>query len=757
MRHARSFRSGSLDGVSKNRWSGYAGARPIRLDGPSDNTSERENKEKSKGALGEIQVPQRSLLEVFEAELAKEEFKQLGKAKHSNHGDNFALSEAQQSSSASPDITSSNSGAEPSVPSVSPIIDGIKLLGSHLQDLAVSEEAQELSKVVDAGVRTAASAFESLMQRLISNHQEPLLQSTSAKVQDPVSIDDTISSLRGFVKNITSDLDPLGKVATVADSKSVDMRKVDAKENSCAVGREPSTLSASAQSNKSQASDESIATMDTALLPAPSPVDQQLLESIVASNDSHSPSEGPSSSPAESRLRHIANRKPSPGPLIDEDSLPRYHEPGPIHLTHDTQRRATTTFLETKVSSARGADLDHSRREPATENVKGFRDDRASSPFPAVTRFPSLAQFENQHITRLPSFPALPSMKPLLPQQKTNQSMPEDVKRSRANVDDFDPFDFDAFLRHSNCSHGKSKADRPLDPDALLHKTDDPQQKAAIETYFKAQGINAAQSNDRQHVSAAVSPNICPSRHSALTEHNNQLELEQDEGSSPVQSSKLPDLLDQIPHDSTHSQASSLSGQHGSPSRRDLSPAARLVHPFDPLLVEPTARAYWNDGINRHATDAGTYIKSCARARRPYSDAFDGNGRIPWDSFLPDVNVANCSPRQHALPSKPQQSLQRGREKFQERQGRLNRGVTLSDNPRWTSPSRQPENQHADSSTVSSVAACVDNLMKLGYDRGKKLSLERLMVYAQAANGDLLEAMDMIEEEQRVYTMTGIQ
>ncbi|KAL8735679.1 MAG: hypothetical protein Q9166_000848 [cf. Caloplaca sp. 2 TL-2023] len=59
--------------------------------------------------------------------------------------------------------------------------------------------------------------------------------------------------------------------------------------------------------------------------------------------------------------------------------------------------------------------------------------------------------------------------------------------------------------------------------------------------------------------------------------------------------------------------------------------------------------------------------------------------------------------------------------------------------------------EHADAATVGSVQTCVEELQKLGFGLDAERSLNRLIVYAQAAGGDLAEAIDIITEEKQAY------
>lgn len=58
---------------------------------------------------------------------------------------------------------------------------------------------------------------------------------------------------------------------------------------------------------------------------------------------------------------------------------------------------------------------------------------------------------------------------------------------------------------------------------------------------------------------------------------------------------------------------------------------------------------------------------------------------------------------------------------------------------------------HGDPATVAKVQACVEELEKLGFSCTVEGGLNRLVVYAQASGGDLVEAIDLISEESQAY------
>ena len=60
--------------------------------------------------------------------------------------------------------------------------------------------------------------------------------------------------------------------------------------------------------------------------------------------------------------------------------------------------------------------------------------------------------------------------------------------------------------------------------------------------------------------------------------------------------------------------------------------------------------------------------------------------------------------------------------------------------------------EHNDPATVSRTQICVEQLESLGFGSNSEDGLGRLVVFAQAANGDLSSAIDIINEEQQAYS-----
>lgn len=174
-----------------------------------------------------------------------------------------------------------------------------------------------------------------------------------------------------------------------------------------------------------------------------------------------------------------------------------------------------------------------------------------------------------------------------------------------------------------------------------------------------------------------------------------------------------------------------------------LSSAARLAGPFDPLEVEPSDRHHSTEGLRRKATIASTDIKHTARRRRPYSDGFDGSGRVAWGAFLKD-----SGPGPSGL-YRPSDDRGRSPAVNQEHSKRL----SLREAGSRRSPIALTgyDDQHHDDSSVGKIDDCVKQLRELGFGGQDDNGVSRLLIYAQIADGVLMDAIDLIDEEQRAY------
>ncbi|KAL9117521.1 MAG: hypothetical protein Q9187_005942, partial [Circinaria calcarea] len=180
-------------------------------------------------------------------------------------------------------------------------------------------------------------------------------------------------------------------------------------------------------------------------------------------------------------------------------------------------------------------------------------------------------------------------------------------------------------------------------------------------------------------------------------------------------------------------------------------PGARLVGPFDPLAETAAIhRHQLIEGVHRSNTVATSSDKWTTRNRRPYSDCFSGNGRIGWDHF---VGGNQRGPSDWASARERERVSRMARDR-----GRPSRVQAASmARPAHIAVDREEAfaPAHQDPTTVSKVQSCVEQLKDLGFGRAEDGGLGRLVVYAQAANGDLEDAIDMIDEERKAYEGRG--
>ena len=250
-------------------------------------------------------------------------------------------------------------------------------------------------------------------------------------------------------------------------------------------------------------------------------------------------------------------------------------------------------------------------------------------------------------------------------------------------------------------------------------------------------------------------------------------------------------------------------------SMNDGSSAARLVEPFDPLEAEPSARPHLTEGIRRNATVACTDNRLNARRRRPYSEAFDGNGRVEWGQFLKNAphtqrNAESSNEREESVRKSPishrrtlgsRFSFESDYKDYRPDSQRVHRGSPATYHnlpassypsyPKWAnghrdvpkskspipvptarrpyvtrsnvrsstdvrgfstrSPAPAPTMHFESPEQKRKIQSCVMQLKGLGFGDDGMNGEERLMQCASAAGGDLVEAIDMIDEEQRAY------
>jgi hypothetical protein len=145
-------------------------------------------------------------------------------------------------------------------------------------------------------------------------------------------------------------------------------------------------------------------------------------------------------------------------------------------------------------------------------------------------------------------------------------------------------------------------------------------------------------------------------------------------------------------------------------------PAARLNRPFDPL--EDARQAHDTNGLPRRS-DSERY------RRRPYNDSFTGAGRMPWESFerVPQ-SERPAAARHEPRPSRRDASPFKGGD---QPSAAVATGFGIADK----------------------VADCVRQLRDMGYGAQSPHEASRLSIYAAACNGDVADAVEMIEEDRK--------
>ena len=217
---------------------------------------------------------------------------------------------------------------------------------------------------------------------------------------------------------------------------------------------------------------------------------------------------------------------------------------------------------------------------------------------------------------------------------------------------------------------------------------------------------------------------------------------------------------------------SRMTGRPNSP------PTLPLPHKSSVSRASPLP--YYNPAIRRSATvSEATGRPNSTTLRRPYSQVFDGKGRIEWNNFLRDPRPAP-TPGPPSIPPKanaPGQGRQvfvlspnRGEppvpiEEYNARPGNFCDLRHITWNPARNQPATVPQPKrsaarfdeesappaHDNAETAGKIQECVDKLRYLGYGSSADGGNTRLVVYAQAADGEVGEAVDLIEEERRAW------
>ena len=742
IRHSRPSRGSSSDyAINKNRWSSYGGARTTRLDERlSDQTqSEFDGKPESKAADKDDSPNHSSLLEVFEAELAKK----MSDSEAQQGSEHEAQAQKATNYANVPGANAQNSRVETqaSVPKEGtvddasshqkhPLLDGLKMLNDHLQSLAVGDQgpSQDLSNTIAHGVWSAFGGINSLFQTVSSGLQEASNLTRQAR-ESTRGVDDNLEAfLDSHVHNVESGLAGLaGRLASF----------------------NPGTTGSNAAKDGLASS-----TTETA--------------------------------PVEAQAVHEAASHLMTSHVFEQSKV-------------DAPMRRSLSSPDPESSAPNAGYVDRLRQNHSAQPFDLLENSGSTSPAPDSTRFPTLAQFESQDFAPSTQPAVLPSldMEPLVPSKK-NAALPysaeattqDELGSFRAELLELELKNKERLSRvygevfaQQNPQTEKSRQCRPLSrlpsPQPLPHQDDcasaqvDLQgellsdyevQLSRLETAYEkrlpmareqrlaeqsAQPGNQPQNELFAHLPSSPSPPLGHDsafvrlKDMACQDYETQIRLLEQQNKKRIlgmeaikqdlQEKKRslpapppapllpPPLLKAYSDDTEHIAAGGNS-------------AATLVKPFDPLEEEPTARPRFARGVRRNATVATTPNRHSTRDRRPLSEAFDAGRSYGWGSSMHNPS--------HGLRSIPI-SAAGGTGQDRQHGAFPRRANTL-----WTQASQRPS---AESEEERKVCECAKQLKDLGFGKGHAGSEERLRVYASASGGDLVDAIDMIDEEEKAY------
>ena len=158
------------------------------------------------------------------------------------------------------------------------------------------------------------------------------------------------------------------------------------------------------------------------------------------------------------------------------------------------------------------------------------------------------------------------------------------------------------------------------------------------------------------------------------------------------------------------------------------------------IAVIPGSGPACNNGNERRATSVERSERCKSSNWRPFTTDLSNNARMSWDP----------TPQRLQTPVKPQGRKPRGSDGGANA-SKSNQIITKEDRRKGSLVDMAYAVEHNDAATAGKVQECVEQLQTLGFGNSTHIGLGRLVVYAQAAEGNLSKAIDMIDEEQQVY------
>ena len=765
-----------------------------------------------------------TLLQVFEAELAKRPL-----------GENDSYDEPQFPDPDVGDIpptveptaraekvkieTSTPTSSAPLDQPPNAVFDGFKMISDHLQRLTGGNPnaPQDFSQVLENGLRTAAGGFEGFLRGLtgglqeISDHAQQAADRT--RELDTQGINNTIKDLQDIVVGLSD-----GLIST----------EVTSSKNSPSTTDQQTSLTHPVHAGNKKSSTSPVGSSNDS--------DQRQVQHVIDINSTEETKgrKGVNGSDLDFKPEITQAKSDFSYDHRDTMSTSPNHRPKLMHpsqhaTTSGASSRNANDIPAVGPKSTVPSYVDHLRRLQTSQSLGN------ACPSPAAFRFPTLAQFEegqrSASQSKSPSsFPALPTMQPLIPQQPSLQEYEKqleflekhDIRKSHSYARGTSPprvqptshrrdqkiTDYQAQLEPLERQNKTRILMARQEEDAVYSKS---LAHIRIPNKFKGTastditGHPALQTQPLADSHGATAQNLTikhiatsPATSLQGLKDLNQVDFQEKQSPSIPQEHDIF-LKDHGPETESSDEravdelsgngasATSLAAPQENPDDHDQvreggPSSARLAGPFDPLDVEPSARVHLTEEVRRSNTLAGTGSRHEFPRRRPYSEAYDGRGRLPWDAFLgPNRQDGQSSPKKTCISlMKRQENARKARENdrqhrkqeqlrrsatmhnptsrstpaFQihedERQDDLVMGATLRKGANRSTPVLRPGGDGQQlGSTVGAIERCVDQLQDLGF--GDDGSRDRLLVYAQAAHGDLVEAIDIIDEEQRVY------
>ncbi|KAI9771434.1 MAG: hypothetical protein M1840_002054 [Geoglossum simile] len=445
------------------------------------------------------------------------------------------------------------------------------------------------------------------------------------------------------------------------------------------------------------------------------------------------------------QLREELNR---PSEALDER---RGTEPESLESGGDESENEENLLLPRPASNPRSWQI----RSPLPQPLLLPREHKAS-PIPEMTRFPSLSQFEGSSFQSPQPFPALPSMATLTPQNR-------DLEITESSLHSTNPF-----------------ATPP--PQVEQHQQDELSYLNTIPGAWPPPPQPNSQEAGRE-----VIPR--PSPENTITGRR----LDEISRHQPVLRTWLDNHL-RFPYP-TEAEKQMLQSQTGldafqisnwfETSRNLLGPS-RIAHseaelagrasPLDPhiantTLPNPNVFRTPFGGPRRASTTpkAHPHIaqpdlegwRTIRPGGRPYSEHFTGDGRLGWSVFLGHPHRAQGGP---TTDEQNENNIEHGRNPMLDavninHPSHIPTSTDGHNTPMGTStenPIDEPmidledtEGSHDDPG--DSVQKCVELLKSLGFGTEEDGGMERLSVYAAAADGDLEEALEIISDEKKAW------